>query len=66
MMALGVAGAAAQDRPAFKIERALQPPRIDGVLDDEAWQREPLEKVAYKNACGLLKLDAAALAKVRT
>lgn len=43
LMALRVAGAAAQDRPAFKIERALQPPRIDGVLDDEAWQREPLE-----------------------
>ena len=42
-MALGAGRAAAQDRPAFKIERTPQPPRIDGVLDDEAWQREPLE-----------------------
>ena len=42
-MALGVAGRRWLDRPNFKIERAPQPPRIDGVLDDEAWQREPLE-----------------------
>lgn len=43
-------------------------PMAQGVEDLLAfeWKREPLEKVAYKNACGLLKLDAAALAKVRT
>jgi len=39
----GLATAArAQDRPAFRVERAEQPPKIDGVLDDEVWQRDPL------------------------
>jgi hypothetical protein len=37
-----VAAASAQDRPQFHIDRAAQPPKIDGVLDDEVWQRPPL------------------------
>ncbi len=27
-----------QDRPEFPVSRAAQPPKIDGILDDEAWQ----------------------------
>ena len=43
LVALGAGGVDAQDRPEFHIERASTPPNIDGVLDDEVWQREPLQ-----------------------
>src|SRR5262245_28957734 len=43
MIWLGAAGgAAAQDRPEYRVPRAAQPPKIDGVLDDQVWQQEPL------------------------
>jgi hypothetical protein len=44
MLVLGLAAssARAQDRPEFRVERATQPPKIDGVLDDDVWQRQPL------------------------
>ena len=39
LMLLGLAAAgAAQDRTEFHVSRAAQPPKIDGVLDDEACQ----------------------------
>jgi Domain of unknown function (DUF5916)/Carbohydrate family 9 binding domain-like len=50
MLALAAGTARAQDRPEFQIERAAQPPKIDGVLDDDVWQRQPLplgEWVSY-------------------
>src|SRR5215471_8797856 len=40
---LAAARASAQDRPEFHIERAAQPPKLDGVLDDEVWQQQPLD-----------------------
>jgi hypothetical protein len=43
-------GLRAQDRPDFRVPRATEPPRIDGVLDDEVWRQEPLrlgEWVSY-------------------
>jgi len=40
-VALGAACAAgAQDRPEFHVTRVSQPPKIDGVLDDQAWQQQ--------------------------
>ena len=39
-----------QDRPEFRVARANEPPKIDGVLDDDAWEQEPLplgEWIAY-------------------
>ena len=32
----------AQERPEFHIPRAATPPAIDGVLNDEVWQQDPL------------------------
>jgi hypothetical protein len=32
----------AQDRPTFRAIRVASPPRIDGLLDDEAWREPPL------------------------
>ena len=32
----------AEDRPQFRVMRVTEPPKIDGVLNDEAWQSEPL------------------------
>ena len=32
----------AQTQPDYPVTRALQPPVIDGVLEDEVWKREPL------------------------
>ena len=32
----------AQERRVFQVSRASVPPKIDGVLDDEVWQQEPL------------------------
>ncbi len=43
LLALGATGVRAQDRPEFHLDRAAQPPKIDGVLDDEVWQRPPLQ-----------------------
>ena len=34
--------AQAQERPEFRISRAVEPPRIDGVLDDRIWKDDPL------------------------
>src|SRR5438093_6498514 len=31
-----------QERAAFGVARASAPPKIDGILDDEAWQQTPL------------------------
>src|SRR5688572_439901 len=36
------AGLYAQDRPEFHVARTTEPPGIDGDLNDDAWQREPL------------------------
>jgi len=30
-----------QERAAFGVARASAPPKIDGILDDEAWQQAP-------------------------
>jgi len=32
----------AQDGPEFRVSRAAEPPKIDGVLNDEVWKQEPL------------------------
>src|SRR5690349_4246223 len=32
----------AEDRPEFVVSQAIQPPKIDGVLEDPAWQHPPL------------------------
>ncbi len=37
-----VFGLQGQDRPDFLVSRALEPPKIDGTLEEEIWQREPL------------------------
>src|SRR5207247_10397626 len=40
----------AEERPTFHIARATDPPKVDGILNDEAWAREPLplgEWVSY-------------------
>jgi hypothetical protein len=34
---------AAADRPVFHIPRALEPPKIDGILTDQVWKQEPLK-----------------------
>src|SRR5262245_17428839 len=41
LLGLGASGVSAQDRPEFRVERAAQPPKIDGVLDDDIWQQMP-------------------------
>src|SRR5262245_22731173 len=38
---------AAQDRPEYHVQRAIQPPKIDGVLDDQVWQQDPLPLGAW-------------------
>ena len=38
-----VASTHAQDRPEFRVSRVNTPPKIDGVLDDAAWNGPPLE-----------------------
>ena len=38
---LAAGAARAQDRSEFHVERATQPPKIDGVLDDDVWQQQP-------------------------
>ena len=50
LVVLTVSDLHAQDRPQFHISRASQPPKIDGVLDDEVWTQAPLplgEWVSY-------------------
>src|SRR5213594_730231 len=47
VLALAIAAAAigevcAQERATFDVPRAAAPPKIDGILDDEAWQQTPL------------------------
>jgi hypothetical protein len=37
----------AQNRPEFNVPRATQPPKIDGVLNDEVWQQAPLSLVGW-------------------
>ena len=40
----------AEERPTFHIAPATDPPKVDGILNDEAWNREPLplgEWVSY-------------------
>jgi Domain of unknown function (DUF5916)/Carbohydrate family 9 binding domain-like len=32
----------AEERSGFQVSRAIVPPKIDGVLDDEVWQQAPL------------------------
>ena len=32
----------AQDRQDFRVPRAAEPPKIDGILDDDVWQQEPM------------------------
>jgi Domain of unknown function (DUF5916)/Carbohydrate family 9 binding domain-like len=33
----------AENRPEFRVMRTSQPPKIDGILDDEVWRQTPLE-----------------------
>ena len=40
MLLPAVAGA--QGNNEFAVERTLEPPRVDGVLDDAVWSRAPL------------------------
>jgi hypothetical protein len=50
LVLLGVTNARAQERPEFHITRAPQAPKIDGILDDMAWNDPPLpigEWVSY-------------------
>ena len=45
----------AQSRPEFRVPRVAEPPRIDGVLNDDVWQREPLplgDWIAYNPVRG--------------
>jgi hypothetical protein len=37
-----VIGAYGQDRPDFPIARTTDPPKIDGILNDEIWKQQPL------------------------
>jgi Domain of unknown function (DUF5916)/Carbohydrate family 9 binding domain-like len=39
---LHVVGVNAEDRPEFLVSRALEPPKIDGALEDGVWQNAPL------------------------
>ena len=44
----------AQERPEFRVSRVASPPKIDGVLDDPAWNGDPLllgPWISY-NLCG--------------
>jgi hypothetical protein len=48
-------GIHAEDRPEFAVSRALEPPKIDGVLEDEVWQNPPLmlgDWVSYSPLAG--------------
>jgi hypothetical protein len=50
LVLLGATSARAQERPEFRITRATQAPKIDGILDDMAWNDAPLpigEWVSY-------------------
>ena len=50
LIASAVCDLRAQNRQEFAIARAAQPPKIDGVLDDEVWKQDPLplgEWVSY-------------------
>ena len=42
LFAFAIAHAQAQQRPALPVSRTTQPPKIDGVLDDEVWTAPPL------------------------
>src|SRR5258705_12292951 len=50
LLALAASDLHAQARPDFAVVRTAQPPKIDGVLDDEAWKQAPMptdEWVSY-------------------
>ena len=50
LLALAAGDLHAQARPDYAVTRAAQPPKIDGVLDDEVWKQAPLptgEWVSY-------------------
>ena len=32
----------AQDRQDFRVLRTAEPPKIDGILDDDVWKQEPM------------------------
>src|SRR5437867_2854374 len=32
----------AEDRPSFQVTRTTEPPKIDGILNDDVWKQEPL------------------------
>jgi hypothetical protein len=43
VIALALGGSAyAQNQSEYRVARAVEPPRIDGVLDDAAWQAPPM------------------------
>jgi hypothetical protein len=42
LVLLGATNARAQERPEFHITRTMAPPKIDGILDDMAWNGPPL------------------------
>jgi hypothetical protein len=39
-LVLAAPAAHAQERPAFRVAKTSTPPKMDGVLDDDVWQRE--------------------------
>jgi len=48
-------GVRAENRPEFRVQRAGQPPQIDGILNDEVWQQAPLQTgdwIAYNPVRG--------------
>ena len=50
LIAFAVCDLHAQNRQEFAVARAAQPPKIDGVLDDDVWKQDPLplgEWVSY-------------------
>jgi len=42
LVLLGATSARAQERPELRVTRATQAPKIDGILDDMAWNDPPL------------------------
>ncbi len=42
LLLLAAETTSAQERPERRVSRVMTPPRVDGVLDDPAWQTDPL------------------------
>src|SRR5437016_5521617 len=42
LILLGIIGLLAEDRPELSVSRALEPPKIDGSLEDAIWQQDAL------------------------